>query len=151
MRRVFASVIAVATGIGCTSSVDATDRPLTVSLTLAPGVAPAPTLVVDVDGATARVTGRDAPGPSPSVTIRAPRTGERRVRATLLVGTTDTIVQLFFSQEFRTGYEHGVSGYIGSLRPFGPCVGKIIATPTRGRASDTLFLSYGSSPREAIC
>jgi hypothetical protein len=89
-----------------------------------------------------------------AIKSHAPQTGELPVSVALRSPTNTTVAEAAFNQVYEEGSNHWVAGNIGTRRPIGHCIGTLLAvpiTPPITAGGDTLFIMYGSIPKDAIC
>lgn len=83
--------------------------------------------------------------------VVAPRDALLRVRVTLLDVSADTLADVIFDQVFASrDDEHWIAASVGRRRPAGHCIGTLVVAPLSA-GSDSLYLTYGHIPRDAIC
>lgn len=126
---------------------------LSLALTTQPGVALPLTLEADIDGQRVRLEASSAE-PSPRMDVVANGFGEAPVALTLST-SGDTLGSVEISHSLRRGSVHWVTAVVGRQRPLGHCIGSLAVVPLETRAGqttpDTMFVTYGSMPRSAIC
>ena len=112
-------------------------------------------LRVTIDGERKDLRATSDTAGSYSLKTKAPGTGNLDVVVQLLDAAGQTVAQTSFTQRFRDDYNHWVGGYIGTQEPMSICspvyARAAIAAPYSAPGRDTLFVSYGSIPEDAIC
>jgi hypothetical protein len=83
--------------------------------------------------------------------LRGAQYGDVPVRTTLLTAGGDTLASVSFAQRFQRDHAHWVVAHVGRIRPIGHCIGTLLLAPLPGASPDTLFVTYGSIPKGAIC
>ena len=137
--------------VSACSVTDPKEPDLTISLTSDVPLSSSHVFRVEVDG-----TRYDLPLGSAttrySMDRTVPRTGSFNVTASLLDGS-NPVASASFLQVFERDRDHWVSAIIALQRPVGHCFGTMIALPylTTSAAADSVFLMYGSIPKDAVC
>jgi hypothetical protein len=145
------AALALLVAAACDDGPGANRPPLAVSVTLSAATLVPPTFVAEVGGVRVRTTARAVPQMPAEVQVRAPRLGEVPARVALLGAAGDTLAAATFTHRFERGARHWISGWVGTRRPVGLCLGWVVATPLRGSTPDSLFVSYGWLPEGAVC
>lgn len=152
MHRTHVSIVALALALwGCADFIGAGERDLDLVLQVQEPRADTLTLGARVGLRAAAVR---ASGAQKSVSLGIPDFGEVPVRVALLGAAGDTLATAAFTQRFRRGSDHWISGVVGEDRPVGLCIGSQLAVPLQAAGSDgrdTLFLDYGSIEHDAMC
>lgn len=145
--------------LGCSVFTGSGGPDISVHALMTRTVAQPPLLQVDV--AWRRVTiEADLNGfrPGRSTQIHGPRYGDVPVRVTLLSSEGESLGAVEFVQDFARDNNHWVTALIGTRRPEGFCYGvleivplPVGAFPESGAVQDTLFVTHGRIPKDAIC
>jgi hypothetical protein len=89
-----------------------------------------------------------------SITRSAPREGELEITVSLNHQSTE-LARASFRQSVYRDWNQGVSASIGVRRPVGLCIGTLIVLPMNRSPAvnppDTLFVTYGGLPKDAVC
>ena len=110
---------------------------------------------VRIDGQPRDLSLGNGTAPTYSIDTHAPASGNLNVIVTLIAPSGDIAAETSFTQHFDNDDAHWVSGYVGTRRPVGMCMGTVIAVMMRPsyipQEGDSLFVAYGSIPKGAIC
>lgn len=102
-------------------------------------------LEIDIGGRRFRLEPREA------VDDHAPRSGDLSVSVRLLAGTGEVLATDAFRQWFGDDSDQWVHGRIGGPRPLGFCFGALSVLPVGPPVADTLFVTHGGIPKDAVC
>ena len=88
---------------------------------------------------------------SEEIDVDAPGTGSLPVAVSLGNRAGTELASLSFDQLFVDGHLYWIHARIGIIRPLGHCIGQLHVFPLDGLEPDTLFLTHGSIPEDAVC
>ena len=146
-----ATGVGTAAIVGCSGLFGPSGPPITVSFDVQPVVG-GPFIVRNEIGGRRVVLAADpARDGHASTAIHGGRYGSVPVQVTLLTTGGDSLTAVSFSQDFQRGSHYWVAAAVAPQRALSICAGAVLATPVRPGSTDTLYVTYGGLPDNAVC
>lgn len=146
------TVVGTAAIVACSGLFGPSGPPITVSFDVQPVVGSAFIVRNEIGGRRVVLAADPARGGHASTAIHGERYGSVPVQVTLLTTGGDSLTAVsFFSQDFHHGAHYWVAAGVARQRALSVCAGAVLAAPVRARSTDTLYVTYGGLPDNAVC